>query len=83
MVLIGTGAFLFAFLFLQEQLQWPGWAAGLSCLGICVFGIIAVLVWNNFHPPAFTIVVGDDQVEYRFRDAFHGREFARANGLDV
>jgi len=49
---------------------------GLTVLGLCRVGFLAVFIWSRFYPPAFTVDVRSTHVEYEFRDGSLAREFA-------
>ncbi|RYD37400.1 MAG: hypothetical protein EOP86_03565 [Verrucomicrobiaceae bacterium] len=52
-----------------------GWLA----LGFSALFLMAVMAWERFHPPAFTVYVRADKVYYDFRDPDYAREFAALN----
>ena len=54
-------------------------ATGLTVLGLCCVGFLAVFIWNRFFPPAFQVDVHSTYVEYEFRDGTLARDFAELN----
>jgi hypothetical protein len=60
-----------------------GAALGLTCLAITTPCIIAVVVWEKTHPPAFNITVVGDTVDFEFLDPDYAREFAALNRASI
>ncbi len=78
-LVIGGASFAFGMIYLLPRLG--DVATGLTVLGLCGVGFLAVFLWNRFFPPAFQVDVHRTYVEYEFRDAALAREFAEWNGV--
>jgi hypothetical protein len=80
-LLIGGGAFAFAFLYMLPR-GYEGWVCGVTTLGLCAVGFSAVFIWNRIFPPAFNVDPHASTVDYEFRDRQTWEEFARLNGAE-
>jgi hypothetical protein len=78
-VVVGLGSMALTAYLLYPTLK--GATLGLSALGVTVVCMVAVVVWEKTHPPAFNITVLGDNVDFEFRDHEYAREFARLNGV--
>ena len=78
-VFIGIGACAFAALYLFAG--YTGAARGWLSFGFTVLCIIVLVLWEQHHPPAFTVFVHSGQVHYDFRDRAYAEEFAVLNGV--
>ncbi len=76
-LVIGAASLAFGIIYLLPRLG--DVATGLTVLGLCGVGFLAVFIWNRFFPPAFNIDVRQTHVEYEFRDRSLAREFAEVN----
>jgi hypothetical protein len=77
-VFVGLGSMALTAYLLYPTLK--GAALGLSSLGVTVVCLIAVVVWEKTHPPAFNIAVHGDMVDFEFLDYEYARDFAKLNG---
>jgi len=76
-VVVGLGSMALAAYFIHPALK--GAALGLACLAVTTACVIAVVVWEKTHPPAFNITVLGDAVDFEFLDPDYAREFASLN----
>jgi hypothetical protein len=76
-VFVGLGSLALTAYLLHPTLK--GAALGLSSLGVTVVCLIAVVVWEKTHPPAFNIAVQGDMVDFEFLDREYARDFAKLN----
>ncbi len=60
-----------------------GAALGLSALGVTIVCLIAIVIWEKTHPPAFNIAVRANVVDFEFLDHDYAREFAKLNGAQI
>jgi hypothetical protein len=52
----------------------------LSLAGVMTVCLVALVAWEQTHPPAFDIAVHGDVVDFAFRDHEYARDFAKLNG---
>ena len=76
-LIIAGASLAFGLIYLLPR--WGDVPTGLTVLGLCCLGFVAVFVWNRFSPPAFQVDVHSTYVEYEFRDGTLAREFAELN----
>jgi hypothetical protein len=66
-LIIGGASFAFCFFYMLPR-GYAGWVCGLTTLGLCIIGFIALFLWNRIFPPAFNISPHAHTVEYEFLD---------------
>jgi hypothetical protein len=80
-VVVGIGSLALTAWLLHERLaELP---LGLTCFGVTVASLVALVIWERTHPPVFSIELDGAGVAYRFRESALAVRFARANGLTV
>src|SRR5262249_45039107 len=80
-VVVGLGSLALAAYLIHPALN--GAALGLTCLATTALCIIAVVIWEKTHPPAFNITVLGDAVDFEFLDPDYAREFAALNRASI
>jgi len=58
----------------------PRVVMALSLAGVMTVCLVALVVWEQTHPPAFDVALHGDVVDFSFRDHEYAREFAKLNG---
>lgn len=76
-VIVGLGACAFAGVYLFSGFQ--GATRGWLSFGFTVVCIAVLVLWEQYHPPRFTVYVRADQVHYEFRDKDYADEFISLN----
>lgn len=78
-VVVGLGSCAFAALYLFAG--YHGATRGWLSFGFTVVCIILLVLWEQRHPPGFTVSVRSAQVHYDFRDHAYAEEFASLNDV--